>query len=119
MTELLLSEGTAPVYHLENPARQPSAGAIQILSSALGVSKTVPFDEWLQRVQAKPDAAVNPCVKIIPFLEDEFIRMATGKVILDTAVSTKFSSTLKASQPLTESDLQRYVAYWRSEGFLR
>ena len=54
--------------------------------TTLGVAASLPYDAWLAQVQAAaPDAAANPCVKIVPFLEDEFVRMATGQVVLDTA----------------------------------
>lgn len=120
MSELLFQSTTSGTLHMESPARQPWAEILRVIASALGLStsQSLPYAEWLQKVQANPDAAANPCMKIVPFLEDEFIRMATGAVILDTAKACKVSPTLKASAPLSEAHLMAYVEYWKREKFL-
>ncbi|OBZ65860.1 L-aminoadipate-semialdehyde dehydrogenase [Grifola frondosa] len=121
MVELLFAPRPACVYHLENPARQPWSEALEVLAAALGLpaeAAPLPYAEWLARVRADTDTVRNPAGKIVPFLEDEFVRMATGWVVLDTAVARGASPTLEGSKPLSEGDLRRYVAFWRSEGFL-
>lgn len=120
MTELLFNASASGVLHMENPSRQPWSSILAVFASELGLSVTepLPFDEWLAKVKAVPDAAANPCVKIIPFLEEEFIRMATGEVVLGTSDAQKISPTLRASGPLTEEHLTQYAQYWKQEKFL-
>ena len=77
-----------------------------VFARTLSVAGSLPYDAWLAQVQAAPlDAAANPCVKIVPFLEDEFVRMATGQVVLDTAVAQRLSPALRESGPLEEEHL--------------
>ena len=49
-----------PIYHIENPVRQPWSETIATLADALGLLRTVthiiPFEEWVQRVRDWPDA---------------------------------------------------------------
>ena len=119
VTELLFAASASGVLHMENPRRQPWAAILSVFARTLGVAGSLPYDAWLAQVQAAPlDAAANPCVKIVPFLEDEFVRMATGQVVLDTAVAQRLSPALRASGPLEEEHLVRYAEYWKQEGFL-
>lgn len=123
MTELLFhlsSSPTSPVVHLENPARQEWSHILSTIASELGLSSTdrPSFEEWLELVQTHDNLSNNPCAKIIPFLKDEFIRMATGQVVLDVTTSQSISPTLANSTPLSTDQLRKFVAYWRKEQFI-
>ncbi|OBZ75494.1 L-aminoadipate-semialdehyde dehydrogenase [Grifola frondosa] len=121
MVELLFAPRPVAVYHLENPARQPWSEALEVLASALGLpaeAMPLPYVEWLACVRADTNTVRNPVGKIVPFLEDEFVRMAMGVVVLDTVVACVALPMLEGSKPLSEGDLRRYVAFWRKEGFL-
>lgn len=120
MAELLFNTPTSGVLHMENPARTPWAAILATLSSALALppSAHVPYADWLAAVKANADARANPCAKIVPFLEEEFVRMATGTVVLDTERARGVSAALRESAPVDEGLLRGYVAYWRKEGFL-
>ncbi|EKM53824.1 uncharacterized protein PHACADRAFT_125794 [Phanerochaete carnosa HHB-10118-sp] len=117
MSELLFGARTSGTLHMENPSRQPWTVILRVIASALGVpsDEFPPYAEWLQKVKADSDAATNPCVKIIPFLEDEFLRMATGQVVLDTAKARELSPTLDASVALSEEHIRAYIEYWKQE----
>ncbi|KAL6304984.1 hypothetical protein BKA93DRAFT_731865 [Sparassis latifolia] len=120
--ELLFSPWSCPVYHLENPSRQPWSEALEVYASELKLSspdQTLPYLQWLDKVRENPDTVANPSVKIMPFLESEFLRMATGQVVLDMSIAKTMSPSLKACGPLEPSHLLRYVKFWRDEGFLR
>lgn len=118
MTELLFNAPSSRVLHMENPARQSWSDILAVLSSSLSISTSLPYGEWLEKVKSNPDAKTNPCVKIMPFLEEEFIRMATGVVVLDTKEAEKLSPTLESSQPVGEELVRKYVEFWRKEEFL-
>ncbi len=145
MADILLAtpdDGGAfpPVVHLENPRRQLWLGLTQALGAALSLPREarVGFTEWLSLVkafQARPGsnpgdrndgheasgAATdeNPAGKLIPFLEDSFIRLATGDVILDTTIAQSMSDTLRACGVVSDQLLERYVEHWRAGGFIR
>lgn len=57
--------------------------------------------------------------KLTTFFREEFLRMATGEVILDTAKSCKASETLRTIGPVPAEVIGRYVDAWRSKGFLQ
>lgn len=118
MTELLFNAPSSRVLHMENPARQSWSNILSVLSSSLSISTSLPYDQWLEKVKSNPDAKTNPCVKIVPFLQEEFIRMATGVVVLDTKEAEKLSPTLETSQPVGEELVRKYVEFWRKEELL-
>ncbi|KAF7789287.1 hypothetical protein EIP86_000228 [Pleurotus ostreatoroseus] len=143
MADILLApacdDGTfPPILHLENPCRQSWAGITQALSTLLGLPREarVGFTEWLSLVktfqacpalsngdqhgshEAAASEKANPAVKLIPFLEGSFMRLATGEVVLDTLVAQGLSSTLKNCGPVSDKLLAHYVEYWRATGFL-
>ncbi|PSR74015.1 hypothetical protein PHLCEN_2v10199 [Hermanssonia centrifuga] len=121
MREILFARTPSrPILHLENPSRQPWSEILETIGAVLDIprQRSVPFSDWLLRVKAVPDAVANPCVKILPFLEDEFLRMATGKVVLDMKVATSISSTMRGSAAITEEQLRSYVNNWKTENFL-
>ncbi|PWN88007.1 acetyl-CoA synthetase-like protein [Acaromyces ingoldii] len=124
LVEILLSEDTTKNYnddddtpammHLENPARQSWPDMVALLGQAIAVDRVRPFDQWLQLVQVQcPDAG-----PLVDFFRQDFLRLATGSLVLDTAIAKRHSSTLTKSKPLDSKHVQEYVKYWRASGFL-
>lgn len=109
-----------PVYHVDNPVRQPWAEMTQILSEAIG-SEVVPFDEWLQRVHSCSSslASGNPAAKLIEFFEHDFTRMSCGALMLDTTRACEHSSSLRAVRPVSVDLARMYVLSWRLAGVLK
>ncbi|TVY50464.1 Citrinin polyketide synthase, partial [Lachnellula cervina] len=98
--ELLIGDTTAyPIYHIENPVRQPWRDMIPILAEALGVpqTNTVSYNEWIRRVREFPPGLVseNPAARLVDFFNDDFERMSCGGLILDTAHSKEHSDTFR------------------------
>lgn len=122
MFEILFSSTSSqsPVLHLESPARQPWDAILKTLAAALSLphAQLTPYNEWLGKVQALPDPERNPCIKILPFLQDEFVRMASGDVVLDTARTQQCSETLSTMEVVSDELIKRYVAYWKGVRFL-
>ncbi|OXV11593.1 hypothetical protein Egran_00646 [Elaphomyces granulatus] len=121
--ELLTSNITPyPIYHIENPVRQPWREMILILADALGVPNTniVPFEDWINRVRRFPGSIEtdNPAGRLVGFLDEHFIRMSCGDLILDTAKSTEHSETLRNEDPISADLVNRYVSAWKDMGFL-
>ncbi|KAK1144930.1 Type I Iterative Polyketide synthase (PKS) [Aspergillus melleus] len=75
---LLRTHKPHPVYHIDNPVRQPWKEMIVLLADELGVpSNIVPFPEWIQRVKSFSGSADdNPAVRGADWLEDNFERMS-------------------------------------------
>ena len=121
MKEFALSDALLPsVLHLENPARQPWAGTMMAICSAIGIPEHnhVPFAEWLQLVKAFYDPARNPAFKLLSFLDRSFTRLATGEAVLDTSVAQNMSRTLRDSREVSDEVMARYVDCWtRSESY--
>lgn len=121
--ELLLADNSPnAVYHIENPERQPWKEMIPLLAEQLGVpnSGIIPFSEWIDLVRSFPGSAEteNPAVKLIDFLEQHFIRMSCGNLILDTTKSTEHSPTLAATGRLGDDLVRKYMREWKRVGFL-
>lgn len=121
--ELLVSDTQPyPIYHIDNPVRQPWREMIPVLAEALDIprDRVVPFSEWIRRVKAFPGAVEwdNPAAKLVEFLEQEFERMSCGGVLLDTAKSREHSATMRGVEPVSAEVARRYVDAWRDSGFL-
>ena len=121
--ELLTSNITPyPIYHIENPVRQPWREMILTLANALDVPNTniIPFDDWINRVRRFPGSIEtdNPAGRLVEFLEEHFIRMSCGGLILDTAKSTEHSETLQNEEPISVDLVKKYVSAWKDMGFL-
>jgi hypothetical protein len=113
------------VYHLENPARQPWQQVLASLAPMLGIGigDTLPFSEWITRIEsygiAKKSDAANPAHSLLDFFEADFERMASGDVNLDTKNSLAASPSLRSAKAISEQLLVAYVDHWQRVGFLK
>jgi hypothetical protein len=109
---------------MENPSRQSWNGVLHTLASILGGSgeplPIIPFPEWLDRVRSLgDDPAHNSAYKIISFLENDFVRLADGSVILKTSTARIDSPTMVKSTSMDKKHLEEYIAYWKNIGVMQ
>lgn len=108
-------------YHLENPVRQSWHDVLCTLAERLNLPPTAlqPYNEWLSRVRSlvKDDDSAS-MGHLLEFFEQDFQRMSSGGVLLDTAAMRAISGTLKMSNHVSDDTLACYVDYWRRSGFL-
>lgn len=121
--DLLLADNAPhPIYHIDNPVRQPWGEMILVLADALGIpqNKVIPFDEWVKRVRNFPGSVEldNPAAKLIEFLDGNFTRMACGGLLLDTTNSREHSKTLASVGPVSKDTARNYIEAWKKMGFL-
>lgn len=110
-----------PIYHIDNPVRQQWRDTIPVLAEAMGIpsSNVIPFKDWVGMVRRFPGSEVdNPAVRLIDFLDDNFLRMSCGGLLLDTTKGREHSPTLAAVGPVTGDVARRYIKAWRDMGFL-
>lgn len=113
-----------PIYHIENPVRQPWSEMASIISDALNISlnNIIPYDEWLCRVRHFPPslmASENPAARLADFFETDFIRMSCGGMILETTHTKEHSETFRGLGPIDGSLVRKYIQMWKECGFLR
>lgn len=121
-----LSEVTdAPhaIYNIDNPIRQQWSDMIPVLATALGIPQAniVPFDDWVSLVrECERDAktAANPASMLLEFLEDNFLRMSCGGLLLGTDKAREHSETLRGVQPVSDEVTRRFVQAWKDMRFL-
>ena len=121
--DLLVSDNSPhPIYHIDNPVRQPWRDMIPVLADALDIPRrnAIPFDEWVRRVRNFPGSIEldNPAAKLIEFLDGNFIRMSCGGLLLDTTKSREHSKTLANEGPVSEDVARKYIQAWKDMGFL-
>ncbi|KAL9594219.1 MAG: hypothetical protein Q9219_007152 [cf. Caloplaca sp. 3 TL-2023] len=121
--ELLLDEKDPhPIYHIDNPVGQPWKEMIRILADEMSIPEAniIPFDEWIQRVKRSPMNVEtdNPAAKLVGFLEEHFLRMSCGGLILETEKARERSRVLRERGPVEEEVVRGYVRAWRDMGFL-
>lgn len=118
LADLVLSDQTPyRFYHLENPWGQPWKEVNKILADAVGIKDIIPFDEWVSRVAAAPQRN-NPASTLLEFLDDNYIRMSYGGLVLDPKNTLEHSKSLRAVKPVGEELVRKYVHIWKEIGFL-
>ncbi|KAI1752885.1 putative polyketide synthase [Xylaria castorea] len=124
LVDLLLPDETAsccPVYHVENPVRQPWSEVISVLANSFGIppSGIIPFQDWLDRVRGFDGSEMeNPAARIVDFLANDFERMSCGGLVLSLSNTLKYSQTLRQVVPIDEDTLRRYIRAWKLRRFL-
>ncbi|KAI0426200.1 putative polyketide synthase [Xylaria sp. FL1042] len=128
LVDLLSEEYPYPVYHIDNPIRQPWKETLSTLAAAMNIpsENVIPLNEWIQRVKdhtreigAREHEGDNPAILLVDFLEDNFVRMSCGGLLLDTARTRKHSASLAGCGPVGEDLVRLYIRSWRETGFLR
>lgn len=93
-----------------------------MLADALDIprSNIIPFDDWIQRVRHFSGSVEteNPAGKLIEFLEDNFLRMSCGGLILDVTKTKEHSRTLRNEGPVSAELARKYVRAWMDMGVL-
>ncbi|KAI0418297.1 putative polyketide synthase [Xylaria grammica] len=114
-----------PIYHIENPVRQPWDHMIATLARALDITDVLPFDEWARRVHQWPvktdnvaDGA-NPAYLLVDFFDENFTRMSCGGLLMSTVKAREHSPTLARVGPVSEDTTRLFISKWRDIGFLR
>ncbi|KAI1416212.1 putative polyketide synthase [Hypoxylon sp. FL1857] len=114
-----------PIYHIENPVRQPWRAMIATLADALHVPAVIPFAEWVRRVRQWPVKAdngadgANPAFLLTDFLDDNFTRMSCGGLLMGTANAREHSPTLARVGAVSDETTRLFVAKWREAGLLK
>lgn len=105
LVDLLFADDPYPIYHIDNPIRQPWQDMLPILADALEIpsGNSLPLDKWVAFVRDFPANALNkdqnPATVLADFLEHDFQRMSAGGLLLDTTKSLEHSQTLRAVEP--------------------
>ena len=115
-----------PIYNIDNPIRQAWSEMIPVLAKALAIptSNIIPFADWVARVRDCPavNSQVNnngnPAFFLVEFLEDNFLRMSCGGLLLETEKAREHSATLRNVQPVSEEVARRFVQGWKDMRFL-
>lgn len=118
LADLVLSDRTPHrFYHLENPWGRPWKEVNAVLADAVGIKDIIPFDEWVKRVAAAPQRN-NPASTLLEFLDDNYIRMSYGGLVLDPKNTLEHSKSLRAVTSVSEELVRKYVHIWKEIGFL-
>ncbi|KAI9712188.1 MAG: Type I Iterative PKS [Chrysothrix sp. TS-e1954] len=118
LRDLVLSERSPyPIYHIENPIGQSWREMNIILADALGIHDLIPFERWVDRVRGAGQRN-NPAATLLDFLDDNYLRMSCGGLVLDVRKTLEHSKTLAAVGPVTEEVVRKYIHVWKEIGFL-
>ncbi|KAK3995181.1 hypothetical protein QBC44DRAFT_320652 [Cladorrhinum sp. PSN332] len=124
--DLVLSDAKPyPMYHIDNPVRQDWTKMVPVLARALGIDPeqeggVIDFKEWVKRVRRFPGSVEkdNPAYKLIDFLDDNFLRMSCGGLLLDTKLTREHSPSLAAMGEVSAEVAEGYIKYWKGIKFL-
>ena len=88
-----------------------------ILADALKIPNLIPFEEWVQHVQAAPQRN-NPAATPLEFLDSNYLRMSCGGLVLDTKKTLEHSKTLAAVGPVSVEVIRKYKHIGKEIKFL-
>ncbi|KAK2014996.1 beta-ketoacyl synthase domain-containing protein [Colletotrichum eremochloae] len=117
-SDLVLSDREPyPVYHIENPHGIPWHHMTRVLAKAIGITQLIPFKEWVKRVGEAPQRN-NPASTLLAFLDETYLRMACGGLVLGVDHTLEHSETLRGLGPVSDEIVNKYVHIWKEIGFL-
>ncbi|OTA64239.1 putative polyketide synthase [Hypoxylon sp. EC38] len=114
-----------PIYHIENPVRQPWSRMIALLADALDIPAVIPFEEWVRRVREWPVKSdnsaegANPAYLLTNFLDENFARMSCGGLLMGTANAREHSPMLTGVGPVSDETTRLFLRKWRDMGLLK
>lgn len=113
---LLASELTNQVYHLENPTRQPWSDVCSVIENCLHlpVRRRLDYQEWLARIAARCDSVPD----LLEFLQDHFLHMSSGRLILDMRNTLAISPALRSTGSVRIDTVELYLEFWKKKGHL-
>jgi thioester reductase-like protein/acyl carrier protein len=118
LAELALSDRIPyQFYHIENPVGQTWSELNAILADALNITDLIPFEEWVERVRSAPQRN-NPAAALVEFLDDNYLRMSCGGLVLEPKHALEHSKSLNAVGPVSEEVVRKYIQIWKEIGFL-
>jgi thioester reductase-like protein/acyl carrier protein len=118
LIDLVLADNKPhPLYHIENPVGQTWSEMNTILQDACMIDNLIPFEEWVERVRKAPTKN-NPASTLLGFLDDNYLRMSCGGLVLDTKNTLEHSQTLRALGPIEDNVVRKYIHIWKEIGFL-
>ncbi|GIZ41761.1 hypothetical protein CKM354_000505600 [Cercospora kikuchii] len=109
--KLLESPNQPQIYHAVNPRPTPWQSLLPAVQSSLAVEKTVPFEEWIDKLTRLGDQDINryPAVKLANFYRS---LLAAEDVRLDTLESRRASWALNEMKPVTGDMLRGWIRRW-------
>ena len=114
MSEILIDVPVAePLYHVENPVRQPYSAILEALKyqSSLTEATFEEYQDWLSKAKPYLDGLTT-------FFEQHFVQMATGSLVLDTTKARAASASLRSSGAVGLEIVRSYVRVWERSGVL-
>lgn len=79
----------------------------------------VDYSTWLGQIRALgTDPQRNPGYPLLSFFQKDFLKLATGDVVLDSAKAAKESITLTTIGSFDRKYLLQQIMYWQSVGAL-
>ncbi|KAF9266782.1 L-aminoadipate-semialdehyde dehydrogenase [Marasmius fiardii PR-910] len=123
VTQIVLNPDppTAAVYHIVNPDRTISWNEMLSALETLGLKfERVDSKEWVDRLaKSDQDGVRNPTVKLLPFFRDRWSAGPSRKpMVFLTEETEKVATSIKDAPPLTKELIGKWVANWRTTGFL-
>ncbi|KAL9115226.1 MAG: hypothetical protein Q9227_001020 [Pyrenula ochraceoflavens] len=110
-----------PIYHIDDPVGRPWEEISSVLADALSIPKGqfMPFREWLGTIarSSKPEIE-NPAGRLAEFLEQNFVRLSCGELVLDTKKTQEHSAAMRALKPVSAEVVRGYIRAWKEMGFL-
>ena len=106
-------------YHVENPVRQRWSDFLDYLRYNLQAMfpKTLPFEEWLDNALASTGA--DGIAPLEGFLRDDFRKLSSGELVLDTCNARNASPTLRSHGGISLDLMDKYLQSWKAEGVLQ
>ncbi|KAG7444789.1 L-aminoadipate-semialdehyde dehydrogenase [Guyanagaster necrorhizus] len=122
IAEVVLSttKPATAVYHIVNPNTSAHWKDILAGLEASGVSfERVDKNEWVERLaKSDADGKKNPVIKLLPFFRMRYGPSHRAPMVFLTEITTKITPTLKQAPVVDRELVAKWVAHWRTTGFI-
>ncbi|KAI4123683.1 MAG: hypothetical protein LQ338_005147 [Usnochroma carphineum] len=106
-------------YHVENPVRQSWSHLLDYFRYKLEATfpKVLLFEQWLDN--ALIPAGGDGIAPLEEFLRDDFRRLSSGQLVLDTRNARSASPTLRSHGGIPLDLIDKYLQSWKVEGIFQ
>jgi thioester reductase-like protein len=116
--ELVSAEPTPSFAHIVHPQPVEWSRVINPIAESIG-AQVIAYDEWIARIEKQTDFTENPAFKLLSYYKSKAPTKEAAKRTIETEKTASLSHTLATLPQLALEDFDKWIAYWRQQGFLK
>lgn len=117
IVELVKTESLPAIAHAVHPRTVGWCEVIKPVAQSIG-AQIVPYDKWIAELEKEVDMTKNPAIKLLEYYKARAPVEGAERGVIETERTSLLSPTLATLSKLSSNDSDRWIGYWREQGFL-